>query len=98
MLEDYINSEELDLDDGLENSHSGARNLRTSQGPGQMEDDDEDEEEREARKKKIEEEQKLRKKNTAQLIRDKILSKIKFVLTINNSQLKEFSQNYSILL
>jgi hypothetical protein len=98
MLEDYINSEELDLDDGLETSTSGARKARVSLQPGEVEEDSEDEEEGEAKRKKMKEEEKQRKKNTAQLIRDKILSKIKFVLTIHNSQLTQFTQNYSILL
>ncbi len=97
MLEDYINSEELDLDDGLETSTSGARKARVSHRPGEVEEDS-DEEEGEAKRKKMQEEEKQRKKNTAQLIRDKILSKIKFVLTIHNSQLTQFTQNYSILL
>jgi hypothetical protein len=97
MLEDYINSEELDLDDGLETSTSGTRKAMFSHRPGEVEQDS-DEEEGEAKRKKMQEQEKQRKKNTAQLIRDKILSKIKFVLTIHNSQLKQFTQNYSILL
>lgn len=105
MLEEFINSEEFELDDGMENSTSANKNTRKATlvageefCVNRYEDEEQDQQDGETKRKKMVEEEKLRKRNTAQIIRDKILTKIKFIISIDDSRLNEFKLNYSILL